>query len=218
VGAVGTVLQELRDGVGGRFGEVAWIPDGLGLVALAHAGASGWSARGSRLLLDVLHASRLSTLSFDVFAADDGAAAGGEPDLDQLAGRVAQVLDAVRASPSGAATPIGLLGMADGAAATLQAAAQRPGHAAAVVACGGALDPAAPYLPRVAAATLLIIGADDPPALRAYRSAMRVLRCAKRLEVVPRASQLFEDPGALDAMSHLAGAWFVNHLSRRISP
>ena len=98
------------------------------------------------------------------------------------------------------------------AAAALRLADERPARVAAVVSCNGRADLAGAALPRVQAPTLLIVGAADAALLALNRRAMQALHCDKRLELVPGAAPTFEEPGAIDAVAQLAGAWFARHL------
>jgi pimeloyl-ACP methyl ester carboxylesterase len=94
----------------------------------------------------------------------------------------------------------------------LVAAARRPEIGDAVVSRGGRPDPAGPALPQVRAPTLLIVGGDDAPVIELNRAALAQLRCEKRLVIVPGATHLFEEPGALDEVARLARDWFDRHL------
>ena len=107
----------------------------------------------------------------------------------------------------------GVFGASSGAAAALRVAAERPGQVGAVVSRGGRPDLAGLYLGRVQAPTLLIVGGLDTAVIDLNRQAMQRLRCNKRLEIVPGAHHLFEEPGTLDAVAQLAGGWFAHHLS-----
>jgi len=110
--------------------------------------------------------------------------------------------------------PVGYFGASTGAAAALQAAADLGRDIAAVVSRGGRPDLAGAYLPAVTAPTLLIVGGLDTEVLRLNRQALARLRCQKRLEVVPGATHLFEEPGTLGAAAELADGWFRGHLHR----
>lgn len=103
-------------------------------------------------------------------------------------------------------------GASTGAAAVLLAAARTPYPVEAIVSRGGRPELAADLLPRVRAPTLLIVGGDDEPVIERNREALGALGCEKELEIVPRATHLFEEPGALDAVAHLATAWYGHHL------
>jgi len=118
-------------------------------------------------------------------------------------------VDWIRSSAGAGVLPVGLYGASTGAAAALQAAAQRPTTVAAVVSRGGRPDLAGPAaLARVAAPTLLIVGGKDRQVLELNRQAMTQMRCEKKLEIVPGATHLFEEPGALEEVARLARDWF----------
>jgi dienelactone hydrolase len=109
---------------------------------------------------------------------------------------------------------IGLFGASTGAAAALLAAAERQSDVAAVVSRGGRPDLAGPFLGRVKAPTLLIVGGNDTPVIGMNRDAFDQLQCEKRMEIVPGATHLFEEPGALEQVTRLAADWFLQHLAR----
>jgi putative phosphoribosyl transferase len=111
--------------------------------------------------------------------------------------------------------PIGCFGASTGAAAAIVAAATRPGHVGAVVSRSGRPDLAGEALDAIRAPTLLIVGARDPEVLELNQHALVRLEVESRLEVVADATHLFEEPGALEEVSRLAGDWFVRHLRRR---
>ena len=162
----------------------------------------------------MLHGCRLDTLLFDLLTESEGEDRSLVFDIDLLGDRVMEALDWLQVHPELGHQRVGVFGASTGAAAALLAAAQRPARVAAVVSRGGRPDLATPWLKRVQAPTLLIVGGNDTEVLQLNRSAARALTCEKRLEVVPGATHLFEEPGALEAVAHLAGAWFANHLSR----
>ncbi len=110
------------------------------------------------------------------------------------------------------ALPLGYFGASTGAAAALIAAAEEGAAVRAVVSRGGRPDLAANALPRVDAPTLLIVGGQDAAVIKLNQSAFARLQAKKRLEIVPGAGHLFEEPGALETVAELAGAWFVEHL------
>jgi putative phosphoribosyl transferase len=183
-----------------------------GVVAFAHGSGSGRSSPRNQLVADVLHGHRLCTLLFDLLTPDEAEDRSRVFDIDLLAARLGDALDWLQGRADLTGLPVGLFGASTGAAAALQAAARQPGRVAAVVSRGGRPDLAARHLADVQAPTLLIVGGADTEVLRLHREAMRLLRCNKRLEVVPGATHLFPEPGALDAVAHLAGAWFATHL------
>jgi pimeloyl-ACP methyl ester carboxylesterase len=133
-------------------------------------------------------------------------------DIDLLAARVAAVVDWLGSGDDTAPLPIGLFGASTGASAALVAAADRPDKVKAVVSRGGRPDLARDALPRVKAPTLLIVGGRDEVVLDLNRQAYERLQCEKRLEVVPGATHLFEEPGTLERVAELATEWFSSHL------
>jgi putative phosphoribosyl transferase len=129
-----------------------------------------------------------------------------------LAERLLLAASWLRAQPTFAPLPLGLFGASTGSAAALVAAARQPEWFSAVVSRGGRPDLAATALPRVKSPTLLIVGALDEAVIRLNEQALALLRTEKRLEIVPGASHLFEEPGTLAEVARLAGAWFERHL------
>jgi pimeloyl-ACP methyl ester carboxylesterase len=125
------------------------------------------------------------------------------------------VIDWAAAHPSSASLPIGLFGASTGAAAALMAAAARPAMVRAVVSRGGRPDLADGALEAVLAPTLLIVGSRDDVVIELNREAFERLKGPKALEIVPGATHLFEEPGALDRVARLARDWFVRYLSAR---
>jgi dienelactone hydrolase len=130
-----------------------------------------------------------------------------------LAGRLICATDWLNASGDTSALRLGYFGASTGAAAALIAAAERPHLAAAVVSRGGRPDLAASALPRVRAPTLLVVGGADTQVIELNRSALALLRSEKKLAIVPGATHLFEEPGALDEVANLAIDWFLRHLA-----
>jgi dienelactone hydrolase len=136
-------------------------------------------------------------------------------DIPLLGGRVVAATDWLREQAQTRELNIGIFGASTGAAAALIAAAERPQAVAAVVSRGGRPDLAAGVLPRVQAPTLLIVGGLDLPVIAMNRTALEQLRCEKQLVIVPGATHLFEETGALEEVAGLARDWFKLHLSGR---
>ena len=134
-------------------------------------------------------------------------------DIGLLAQRLAAATDWLIAYPDTHNLRIGYFGASTGAGAALVAAARRPEAVGAVVSRGGRPDLAGDALPRVLAPTLLIVGGDDVPVIGMNWEAMEQLRAEKRLEILPGATHLFEEPGALEEVARLAADWFVRHLN-----
>src|SRR5205814_309638 len=133
-------------------------------------------------------------------------------DIALLADRVIAAIDWLAREPRTSDLPIGLFGASTGAAAALVAAAHRPDPVHAVVSRGGRPDLAGEALAIVRAPTLLIVGGVDPEVLELNRRAMKRMRAQVDLEIVPRASHLFEEPGTLEQVAKLAAGWFVKQL------
>ncbi|MBV4491261.1 dienelactone hydrolase family protein [Pseudomonas oryzicola] len=186
------------------------------LVIFAHGSGSGRLSARNQYVADRLAARGLGSLLFDLLTQDeqqlDNQTGELRFDIPLLAKRLIDVVDWVGRDPQLHTLRVGLFGASTGAAAALCAAAERPGVVAAVVSRGGRTDLAGPVLARVKAPTLHIAGSNDAQVLELNRLVGRSLHCAHRLEVVPGASHLFEEPGTLGKAAALAGDWFVTHL------
>lgn len=194
--------------IGKLDGDLVLPAQALGLVLFAHgSGSSRFSVR-NRQVAQTLGQHRLGTLLFDLLDEDEAGDRRLVFDIALLGSRLVQAIDWVRRQPALAPLPIGLFGASTGAAAALVAAARRPEVVAAVVSRGGRPDLALDDLPAVQAPTLLIVGAEDREVLALNRDAAAMLRCAWRIEIVPRATHLFEEAGALERVAALAAAWF----------
>jgi len=196
------------------------LPDGAaGIVVFAHgSGSSRRSPRNRRVAATLEHAG-FATLLFDLLTpreeAIDAAGAQLRFDIPLLAERLAGATDWVAQQPLTQPLPVGYFGASTGAAAALVAAALRPQVVRTVVSRGGRPDLAGPYLQRVKAPTLLIVGSYDTPVIAMNRAALSQLRVEpKELLIVPRATHLFEEPGTLEQVAELAATWFQRHLAR----
>jgi putative phosphoribosyl transferase len=134
-------------------------------------------------------------------------------DIPLLAGRVREATAWLAKQSLTERLGVGYFGASTGAGAALQAAAQAPDQVAAVVSRGGRPDLTAAYLPSVTAPTLLIVGGDDEPVIEMNREALALLTCPKKLVIVPGASHLFEERGALEQVADLALDWFQRYLT-----
>lgn len=195
------------------------IPRGSrGLIVFAHgSGSSRFSPRNQQVAAR-LHMGAFGTLLFDLLTAEeeslDVRTAELRFDIPMLAERLVSVTDWLCSQPETRGLKIGYFGASTGAAAALIAAASRPGVVRAVVSRGGRPDLAAAALERVEAPTLLIVGGDDEPVIGLNQSALAHLSARqKRLEIVPGATHLFEEPGTLQQVCDLALAWFTKHLA-----
>jgi len=208
------------------------IPAGApGVVLFAHgSGSSRFSSR-NRFVAEVLRRGGLGTLLFDLLTEPEAADRANVFDIPLLASRLAAAADWLRAArdiPSwgdgsggerrgGAAPgriagdrPVAYFSASTGAAAALVAAADDPSIAS-IVSRGGRPDLAGEALPRVKAPTLLIVGGDDHLVVDLNRDALERLACPRELAVIPGATHLFEEPGALEQVAHLALDWFRRH-------
>lgn len=187
-----------------------------GVVVFAHGSGSGRHSPRNRLVAAALQRRGLATLLVDLLTATEAEVdtRTGELrfDIAFLARRVTAALDWVRAEAATTGLEVGLFGASTGAAAALVTAAERPQDVAAVVSRGGRPDLAGDRLEAVRAPTLLIVGGADEEVLRLNEDALARLRGERRLEVVPGAGHLFEEPGALERVAELAGDWFAARL------
>lgn len=207
--------EEARIGPLGLPGSFMTVPGASGVVLFAHGSGSSRLSPRNRRVADTLRERGLATLLLDLLDADEAEDRDRVFDIDLLSDRVGMALDWLVARAGPMPLPIGLFGASTGAAAALQAAAMRPEQVAAVVSRGGRPDLAGKHLAEVSAPTLLIVGGDDSQVLALNREALRHLRCEKRLDVVPGATHLFEEPGALETVAQRAAGWFTTHLARR---
>lgn len=205
--------EAVQIGALGLQGELVLPEHPTGLVLFAHGSGSSRLSPRNAFVAHVLQEHNLGTLLFDLLRSTEAADRHKVFDIDLLGARVAAALAWLAQRSELAGLRVGLFGASTGAAAALHAAAEFPGRVGAVVSRGGRPDLAGERLARVAAPTLLIVGGLDAEVLQLNRDAMRAMNCPKRLEIVPGASHLFEEPGTLDAAAHLAGAWFATHLA-----
>lgn len=183
-----------------------------GVVVFAHGSGSSRNSPRNRRVADALRGARLGTLLFDLLSAEearrDAADRSLRFDIGLLAARLTAAVDAVASDPVTAPLPVGLFGASTGAAAALATAADRSDVVASVVSRGGRPDLAGAALGRVRSPTLLIVGEWDREVLRLNQDAARQLAGPHEISVVPRATHLFEEPGALEEVTRRAIDWF----------
>lgn len=186
-----------------------------GIVLFAHGSGSSRLSPRNTFVANVLANSEIATLLFDLLTAEeeriDAVTAELRFDIALLARRLVAATRWTLAQPELKKLAIGYFGSSTGAAAALAAAA-RVSEVAAVVSRGGRPDLAGPALAKVCAATLLIVGGNDRQVLGLNESALARLECEAKLEIVPGATHLFTEPGALDQVASLAAGWFRRHL------
>jgi putative phosphoribosyl transferase len=187
-----------------------------GVVVFAHGSGSSRLSPRNRKVAAALQERGLATLLFDLLTADEEAidrvTGRLRFDVALLSRRLVGAVDWLATQPDVRDLPVGLFGASTGAAAALSAAAQRPDQVSAVVSRGGRPDLAKDDLGAVRAPTLLIVGERDREVLALNRQAAEALQSPHEIAVVPRASHLFEEPGALEEVARLAGDWFLRHL------
>jgi dienelactone hydrolase len=196
-------------------GDLALPPRAEGVILFAHGSGSSRHSPRNRAVAQALRSSGLATLLIDLLTrseeAEDAATGHLRFDIALLARRLGAVTDWLHREATTASLPVGYFGASTGGGAALVAAADRP-EVFAVVSRGGRPDLAGAALPRVTAPTLLIVGGDDGPVIEMNRAAAASMRAEVRIEIVPGASHLFEEPGALEQVSALAARWFEDHL------
>src|SRR5918994_5801013 len=194
------------------------LPEGArGIVLFAHGSGSSRHSSRNRYVARLLNEAKLATLLVDLLTQEEEAVdlrtAHLRFDIGLLAERLVGATDWLTRHPDTRHLRIGYFGASTGAAAALVAAAERPDPVGAVVSRGGRPDLAGPALPHVGAPTLLIVGGNDFQMIELNRAAFEQLRCEKQLVIVPGATHLFEEPGALDEVQRLAREWFERHLA-----
>lgn len=193
------------------------IPNSAGGVVLfAHGSGSGRHSPRNRYVARVLREANLATLLIDLLTEDeeevDLRTTRLRFDIELLARRLVGATDWLVQNPDTEQLRIGYFGASTGAGAALVAAAERPDEVGAIVSRGGRPDLAGDALPLVKAPTLLIVGGNDEPVIGMNEEALARMRAVKRLQIVPGASHLFEEPGALEEVARLATVWFARHL------
>lgn len=193
------------------------IPDAApGIVVFAHGSGSSRHSPRNREVARFLHEAGMGTLLFDLLTPDeeqeDRATGHLRFDVDRLATRLEIATEWLMSQPRARGRPIGFFGASTGAAAALIAAAKLDDMIAAVVSRGGRPDLADAFLPRISAPTLFIVGERDAPVLELNQIAYGRMRCTRELIIVPRATHLFEEHGAIEQVAALASGWFREHL------
>ncbi len=200
-------------------GDLAEPHEPLGTILFAHGSGSSRHSPRNQAVAAGLRSRGFATLLLDLLTVD-------EEDVDEitrelrfdiglLAERLVGATDWLRKQPGLSELAIGCFGASTGAGAALVCAAERPRAVAAVVSRGGRPDLAGPALSKVRAPTLLIVGGEDRTVITINRRALAELRCEKELRIVPGATHLFEERGALEQVAEWTGEWFARHLVSR---
>lgn len=190
--------------------------DAKAVVAFAHGSGSSRHSTRNRYVAETLNGYQFATLLADLLTEEeeviDMRTRHLRFDIPMLADRLINIAAWLQAEPQTKHLKIGWFGASTGAGAALIAAARRPENIMAVVSRGGRPDLAGDYLPEVLAPVLLIVGENDPEVLELNKSARaRLLNAESRLEIVPNATHLFEEPGTLEAAALLAAEWFQGY-------
>ena len=206
---------QIRVAAGVVHGDLV-VPDGAaGLVVFAHGSGSSRHSPRNRMVAASLQERGFATLLMDLLTQEEEAVdvctRHVRFDLSLLASRLTAAAEWVAGQDELSRLPVGYFGASTGAAAALVAAATSPEHVAAVVSRGGRPDLAGEHLPAVRAPTLLIVGGRDEVVLGLNQQAAARMTSEWRLEIVPGATHLFEEPGALDEVVRLSGDWFAAH-------
>lgn len=193
------------------------IPENAnGIVLFAHgSGSSRFSIRNQHVA-SILNKNNIATLLFDLLTPEeeevDEFTREHRFNIELLASRLAALTDWLLQQPRTSSQALGYFGASTGAGAALQAAAKRQGIVKAVVSRGGRPDLAGTALAQVKAPTLLIVGGHDQAVIEMNQNAMKEMHCIKKLEIIPGATHLFEEPGTLDKAAELAKDWFIQYL------
>ncbi len=184
-----------------------------GVVVFAHGSGSGRLSPRNQFVARVLEESGLATLLVDLLSEEEAEDRAKVFDIGLLADRLQCTAAWLSQEPDTQGLRVGYFGASTGAGAALVAAAREPDSIGAVVSRGGRPDLASADLPAVRAPTLLIVGSHDPAVLELNEQALRRLPCPKELVVIPGATHLFTEPGALEEVSRMAKDWFLRHLA-----
>jgi putative phosphoribosyl transferase len=197
-------------------GTLAIPDDARGIIVFAHGSGSSRHSPRNRFVAEELHAVHLATLLIDLLTpaeeAVDLQTRELRFDIALLADRLVGAIEWLAGRADTRDLDVGLFGASTGGGAALVAAAREPDRVGAVVSRGGRPDLAGPSLAEVQAPTLLIVGGRDPIVIELNQQAMSAMHVPVNLEIVPEATHLFEEPGAMDQVARLTSDWFVGHL------
>jgi putative phosphoribosyl transferase len=218
IGRAGNLTErEVTIGPLGLAGTLRLPAAANALVVFAHgSGSSRFSPRNTAVA-KALNGEGMATLLFDLLTPAEEQDRANVFDIPLLAERLVDVVDWIDRERELSRLPLGLFGASTGAAAALVAAARLGARVGAVVSRGGRPDLAGTALDKVTAPTLLIVGGLDYGVIELNEQALAQLRALKALEIVPDATHLFPEPGALEAVMRLAARWFKQHLGARLN-
>jgi putative phosphoribosyl transferase len=210
---------QIPSGPAALEGELVVPAGATGVVLFAHGSGSSRHSSRNQYVARVIREAGIGTLLFDLLTQDeetvDLRTGHLRFDIGLLARRLVDATRWIGQEPETRQLRVGYFGASTGGGAALVAAAELGAAVGAVVSRGGRPDLAGPALPRVQSPTLLIVGERDQVVIQLNEEAYAQLRCEKKLEIVPRATHLFEEPGALEDVARLATDWFRQHLQSR---
>ena len=198
-------------------GDLAVPEHAKGLVLFAHGSGSSRLSPRNRYVADILNGAGLATLLIDLLTVQedhiDRQTMEFRFNIGLLAERLIKLTDWHSLHRELSHLPLAYFGASTGSAAALIASANRPERVRSIVSRGGRPDLAASSLPHVQAPTLLLVGGDDAPVIELNRQAFDILQCEKRFDIVPGATHLFEEPGALEQVAQRAAEWYRQHMA-----
>ena len=202
----------MKIGAAGLPADVSVPERTSGVIIFAHGSGSSRLSPRNRLVSEQLNGADFATILFDLLTEPEAKDRNNVFNIPLLASRMSEAVTFARKQKDLSRLPIGLFGASTGAAAALMAAAEHGNDIGAVVSRGGRPDLSLEVLGQVTAPTLLIVGGYDEQVIEMNQSALAALRCKKRLDIVPGATHLFEEPGTLDRVVELTTDWFNRHL------
>ena len=202
----------------GLIGDLTVPPNPRGIILFAHGSGSSRLSPRNTYVAEQLNAEGFATVLFDLLTPEEGQDRRNVFDIPLLADRVVEASIWITSEPDLEDLPLGLFGASTGAGAALVAAAELKGRVAAVVSRGGRPDLAMDFLPQVISPTLLVVGSLDRDVIELNKQALAALTCQKKLEIIPGAGHLFEEPGTLDLAVAQAAKWFAAHLEKHAAP
>ena len=190
------------------------IPEkAVGVVVFSHgSGSSRWSPR-NKYVAEVLQRKGMATLLFDLLSKEEDKIYENRFNIDLLTERLIEVTQWVQQQEEVKNLPIGYFGASTGAASALRAASHFGHNIKAVVSRGGRPDMAMQELDKLTSPTLLIVGGWDNVVIELNKKAYQKMRCRKKLEIIPNASHLFEEPGTLEEVAQVSANWFSRYFS-----
>lgn len=183
-----------------------------GIVLFAHGSGSGRFSPRNNFVANVLNEAGLGTLLIDLLTHQEDEVYETRFDIDLLSSRLATVIEWLQQQKETKNLAIGLFGASTGAAAALQVGSRLSSDIKAIISRGGRPDMVIPLLKQVTAPTLFIVGGNDFTVLELNQKAFNHLLCEKEFQIIPYATHLFEEPGALEEVSRLAKDWFIRFL------